>query len=102
MTKISECDFEQMEKLLIKKAKAWRSGRNFQSNISSDNTPFEQFDGFRARANFNGKWLFKAIVREGYLGVPSPSLAQSLEFAQNEKAQWLEKYKRESTSLSTP
>jgi hypothetical protein len=99
MKEISECDFEQMEKLLIEKAKAWISGPNFQSTISIDNTPFEQFEGFKARATFNGKWVFKAIVRQGYSGVTSPSLAQSLEFAKNEKAQWLAEYKRTSTNL---
>lgn len=97
-----QSDFEQMEKLLIEKAKAWISGPNFQSTISSDNTPFEQFEGFKARATFNGQWLFKAIVRQGYSGITSPSLVQSLEIAQNEQAQWLAEYKRTSTNLLEP
>lgn len=101
MKNISKFDFEQIEKLLIRNAKAWMLGPNFQSTVSSDNTPFEDFDGFKARATFNGKWLFKAIVRQGYSGLSMPSLAQSLEIAQNEKAQWLEDHKRESTTLHT-
>lgn len=102
MQHLTQSDFEQMEKLLIQKAKAWISGPNFQSTISSDNTPFEQFEGFKARATFDGKWVFKAIVRNGYSGITSPKLAQSLEFAQNEQAQWLAEHKRTSTKLLEP
>lgn len=101
MKNISKLDFEQMEKLLIKKAKEWISGRNFESTISTDNTPFEQFDGFRARAIFKGDWLFDVQVRQGYKPFPNTSLAKALELAQNEKAKWLEDHKRESTNLHT-
>jgi hypothetical protein len=100
MAHFTESQIEQIEELLIRKAKQWRAGPHFLSTISSDNTPFEQFDGFRARATFDRRWLFKAIVRQGYSGVPSRSLAKSLEFAQNEEAQWLAEHKLELAKFS--
>lgn len=79
--------FQGWEAMLLKKAKEWRSGPNFKSTISGfDNTPFEQFEDFKARATFEcGVWLFKVIARWGYSGVPCTTLAESFLIAIKER-----------------
>ena len=79
--------FQGWEAMLLKKAKEWRDGPNFQSTMSGyDNTPFEEIQDFKARATFErGVWLFRVIARRGYCGVPCTTLAESFLIAIKER-----------------
>lgn len=89
-------NYAETETKLIQAATSWRESANYQRTASSDNTPFEQFDEFRARAIMTTSgWMFKAIVRSGYSGESRANLADSLAVAQKERQQWIDEMTKE-------
>lgn len=85
-------DYTDTEKHLIALAESWRNSKNYQSAISTDNTPFQPLGRFglpKARAILgpNG-WEFRAIVRNGCNGVNRPTLQESLDWAIDEDQNW--------------
>ena len=83
--------YTDTEKRLIALAESWRSSHNFQSTGRTDNTPFQDLDGYRARAILTERgWEFMAVIRRFNSGGNQPTLQQSLEKARLNYAIWLD------------
>jgi len=54
-------------------------------------------NGYKVRATkeHGGKWVFKAIVRQGYTNKPYQTLQESIEAGEKEKEKWLEEMRQE-------
>ena len=90
-------NYTEIEKMLIKKGEAYRSSPNANITMFYDETPFETLpNGYKARATkFHGEWKFRAIVRRGFTNNDFPTLEESIEAGEKEKAEWLSKMERE-------
>lgn len=88
--------YKQIEKQLIASAMRWRESPDYKSTIGFDNTPFTQFETFKARAIWKNKaWYFRAYIRQGYYGKDCLTLEESFNHALKEQKERRDEWEKE-------
>lgn len=82
-------DYAQLETNLVEFAQRWADSGMLQQRFDGyDNTPFEEIEGLKLRAQLSlltKEYEFKAVARLGHSSEPKPTLKEAIEYALDEK-----------------